>query len=50
LDADKSAYINNIKKVTRKKWHFKEMIGMPSSEKERKVLEEAKHYLSNPLS
>ena len=29
---------------------FKEMIGMPSSEKERKVLEEAKHYLSNSLS
>ena len=28
---------------------FKEMIGMPSSEKERKVLEKAKHYLSNPL-
>ena len=26
---------------------FKEMIGMPSWEKERKVLEEAKHYLSN---
>src|SRR5918911_1865462 len=26
---------------------FKQMIGMPSSEKERKVLEEAKHYLSN---
>ena len=26
---------------------FKEMIGMSLSEKERKVLEEAKHYLSN---
>src|ERR1051325_6786909 len=29
---------------------FKQMIGMPSLEKERKVLEEAKHYLSNSLS
>ncbi|HJT46827.1 MAG TPA: DUF72 domain-containing protein [Nitrososphaeraceae archaeon] len=29
---------------------FKQMIGMPSSEKERKILEEAKHYLSNSLS
>src|ERR687884_196868 len=28
---------------------FKQMIGMPSSEKERKVLEKAKHYLPNPL-
>jgi len=28
---------------------FKQMIGMPSSEKESKVLEEAKHYLSGKL-
>ena len=29
---------------------FKEMIGMPSSEKQRKVLEKAKHYLSKQHS
>jgi DNA polymerase elongation subunit (family B) len=28
---------------------FKQMIGMPSSEKERKALEKAKHYLSGKL-
>jgi uncharacterized protein YecE (DUF72 family) len=42
-------YFNNHYggKVVVNALEFKEMIGMSLSEKERKVLEEAKHYLSN---